>query len=104
MWLRPVDLYLPIQSSIKLLASSRDSDTTLAHVSKFSSSDESSSGLCHLSRHFNAIHKYILTDNFLAASLIFSTLVSEKPLILRSRFVVVEIRVCTRSASPDVKT
>lgn len=81
--------YAPIQGGIELLAASRDSETFLANLTKLSSCDKATLRLDLFSlvlmeegnRH---------TQSSLAAVLIFSTLISDRPLILRS-FLVVEL-------------
>jgi len=88
----------PIQCSIELLASSRDPDATLANLAEFSSSDEAGGSWLFVvsDDDITAINE-CLTDSFLAASLILSTLTSEKPLIFRSLLVVQANRVCGQS-------
>jgi hypothetical protein len=90
-------LDLPIQRSIELLTTCRDPNTALANLTKFSCSNEASCSWLHDIRDDKIAEvKYLLTDSFFAVSLIFSTLVSEKPLILRSLLVVHAHKVWSR--------
>ena len=89
-----IEIDLPIQASIKLFATSRNSNATFADLAKLGGSDEATDrGLDVVNRYF-CIPMTKLTAIFLAASLIFSTLISEKPLTLSSLLVVVAMRPC----------
>jgi hypothetical protein len=84
---------LPVQARIELLAASRDPDASLADLAKFRGSNEATdSGLYVVNESLVSKFDLKLTAIFFAASFIFSTLISEKPLTLSSLLVVVAMR------------
>lgn len=86
----------PVQTSIQLLATSRNSDTLLSKVAVLSGSDELTSSvgtLSFVSTWDKVVRSLALTATFFAASLTFSAFMSEKPLILTNLRMGVLIRV-----------